>query len=131
MAIKFLENYYSFRVPLPEQSLVLEGSGIGDSTLAAIQQALTGANALFSQRQYQAAIDAYLQLQALVFGLLFPVKLPPLGPFHPPLDPSLFGAMLSAGLETLNILPPNPGDPGPVSRDPLGPEQLGGLARLH
>jgi hypothetical protein len=128
MAIRFQENYYSFRVPLPEQSLVLQqGSGVDSSTLAQIQQALTNANNLYNQRQYQAAIDAYLQLRALIFGLLFPVPLPPVGPWKPPIDKALFGAILSAGLEIFNIVPPNPGDPGPVSRDQVNFGDFGDL----
>jgi hypothetical protein len=128
--LAFAENYYSYRIPFAEQIAVFPAPTPDQATLNAIQGWLVAANTAFSQRQYQTAIDDYLAARSLIFGLLFPVKWPiGLSPQRPPLDVSLFAPLLSAGLETMNILPPNPGDPGPVSREKVDTKQLGALAK--
>jgi hypothetical protein len=107
----FLENVYSFRFRLQTQLLVGPG-GPSQAQLLAISQALDKANALYAQRKYQDAIAAYQSVGNMVLALLAPGYPIGVSTLPRPLDPKLFLPLLSASAEWLNVIGPDPVDPG-------------------
>jgi hypothetical protein len=128
MAI-FLENTYSFRLDF--DALMHLPAAATPAQLSAISQALENADGLYGQRRYQDAIAAYRAVGDLVFALLVPGWPIGVSPVPRPLDPKLFTPLLSASVEWLNVIGPDPVDPavrGRITPDPavIGPfEALG------
>jgi hypothetical protein len=118
MATTTLLKLYSFRA---YSSVLTQVQDIAPSDVAlvsSVEAALLEASQDYAARNYQAAIDAYLKAQALIYAQLDSScvlgevqRIPGL-----PRDPSLFDPMLSAALEWMNVLPV----PGPVS--PVRPQ---------
>ncbi len=104
---KFPENVYSLRYPNAVVQRAAAAAGAQAAELAAIAAALSNANRLYYQRQYQPAIDAYKSAGTLIYTYLdanTPIDVP--GAYDSlSKDPALFMPLLNIGAQYLTILP--------------------------
>jgi len=125
-AIKFAENYYSFRKFDTVYTTLYPPKTAEDQALAAIEAKLVNANQLFMNRRFQDAVAAYKEAQALIYAQLDSGFQPGnYSNFPFPMSQAIFDSLLSVGLEYMNVLPL----PAPATtvrpRVPLDSNQLG------
>jgi hypothetical protein len=125
-AIRFAENYYSFRKFDTVFTGLNQPKTAAEQALAAIEAKLVEANQLFRSRRYQDAVAAYKQAQALIYAQLEPgFEIGHYATFPFPMSPALFEPLLSLGVEYMNVLPlPVPGTTI-RPRVPVNPAELG------
>jgi hypothetical protein len=104
-ALKFAENYYSFRKYDTLYYKLVQPKTPDETALAAIEAKLVSANNLFAARQYQAAIDAYHEAQGLIYAQLdTSFQIGKYQAFPYPMAPGLFDSVLSLGVEYMNVI---------------------------
>jgi hypothetical protein len=132
-ALRFAENYYSFRATEQVFQSSLVAQSPNQAALAAIEAKLVEANNNFLGRRYQEAISAYNQAAALIYAQIRP-------PFPSsvyvdysalPRDPGLFDVILSASLEWMNLMPINDPGLGVRPRVPVNPGLIGDAAKFE
>src|SRR6266850_928662 len=99
-AIKFAENYYSFRKFDTVYTTLYPPKTAEDQALAAIEAKLVNANQLFMNRRFQDAVAAYKEAQALIYAQLDSGFQPGnYSNFPFPMSQAIFDSLLSVGLE--------------------------------
>jgi hypothetical protein len=135
-ALKFSENYYSFR-PLAEAFALTRQPATPEqraqqAALAAIEAKMTQAHELFLARRYEQAFDIYGDASDLIQAQLvpgFPIGTSRLGSATV-LDSGVFDTILSAGLEWMNLLPVRQPEIGARSRAEPDPGLLRDAAQF-
>jgi hypothetical protein len=132
VAIRFAEDFYSFRSYSPVFGGLTAPPAPSEAALAAIDAKLVEASNLFYARKYSAAIDAYNLAAQLIWAQIRPAfqgGIVDIGALS--FDQRLFDPMLSLGAEWLNVLPPHEPDPVPRPRLAVPNEALGKAAELE